>query len=388
MINERRYDIDWIRVIVFDVLIFWHIALFFVSWDSLVTWDLPLKNNVQVSWLSMPMLFIRQWRLPILFVVSGIGSRYALSSKSAAKYTKERFIRLLVPLITGMLLVVPPQVYIERLMQGTVDVSYIKYYPDTFNGIYPEGNISWHHLWFLFYLLLMSVSALPLFLYLRKTGNRFISFINHLIQKSPLYLYVFVIPLIFIELSLADKYPLTMALKDDWYAFSFYFICFVSGYVMASLGSSLWKAFISIRQISLLFGILLSTMVLWMLSKGENPVWIQILKPVNTWSWIITIFGYGSKYLNKKSKLLSYRNRAVYPIYILHQTIIIILAYLLMDHPLHYVWKMLILLVGTYGISLVLYEFVIRRIALLGPLFGLKPERVKKSNSMIQKTNP
>ena len=129
-------------------------------------------------------------------------------------------------------------------------------------------------------------------------------------------------------------------------------------------------------------------MVLWMLSKGENPVWIQILKPVNTWSWIITIFGYGSKYLNKKSKLLSYRNRAVYPIYILHQTIIIILAYLLMDHPLHYVWKMLILLVGTYGISLVLYEFVIRRIALLGPLFGLKPERVKKSNSMIQKTNP
>ncbi len=370
--SERRYDIDWIRVIVFDILIFWHIALFFVSWESLVDWDLPIKNNVQVSWLSMPMLFIRQWRLPILFVVSGIGSRFALSSKSGAKYTKERFIRLFIPLLAGAFLIVPPQVYIERLIQGTVDVSYLEYYPTTFNGIYPEGNFTWNHLWFLPYLLLMSVTALPLFLYLRKPGNRIISLLTRLIEKSPFYLYIFVIPLIFIELTLANRYPLTMALTDDWYAFSFYFICFLAGYTMASLGSSLWKTLPRIRHFSLLTGILSSIIVLWLISRGENPGWLQILKPINIWSWIITIFAYGSIYLNKKSKVLTYRNNAVYPFYILHQTIIIILGYMLMDSPIHYAWKMIIMAIGTYGFSYLCYEFIIRRVALLRPLFGLK----------------
>ena len=370
--SERRHDIDWIRVIVFDILIFWHIGLFFVSWDGLVTWDLPIKNNVQVSWLSIPMLFIRQWRLPILFVVSGIGSRFALSTKSGAKYTKERMIRLFIPFVAGIFFVIPPQIYVERLSQGTIDLSYLEFYLTFFNGIYPEGNFSWTHLWFLPYLLIMSVTALPLFLYLRKPGNRMISLLTRLLEKSPYYLYAFAIPLIFIELTLASRFPLTMALTDDWYAFSFYFICFVAGYIMASMGSSLWKIFIKIRHFSLLTGVLISILVLWMISKGENPVWIQILKPVNTWSWIMTIFAYGSKYLNKQSKILTYRNAAVYPFYILHFTFIIILGYLLMDRPIHYAWKMIIMLIGTYGFSFVFYEYIIRRVSLLRPLFGIK----------------
>lgn len=371
--SERRYDIDWIRVIVFDILILWHVGLFFVSWEFPVPWDLPMKNNVQAGWLSWPMLFIRVWRLPILFVVSGIGSRYALSSKSGAEYTRERLIRLFIPLITGVIIVVPPQVYIERLIQGTVDVSYLKFYPSIFHGFYPEGNFSWNHLWFLPYLLIMSLTALPLFLYLRKSGKRIFFLFGRLIERSPFYLYLFVIPLIIIDLTLKSRYPLTMALKDDWYVFSYYFVCFVTGYMMASLGSSLWKACIRIRHFSLVTGVLVSTIVIWMISRGEKP--FQILNPINTWSWILIIFGYGSKYLNKKSKVLSYRNKAVYPFYIIHYTIMIFLGYLLMDHPMHYAWKMIFMAVGTFGFSWVLYEFIIRRVALLRPLFGLKSER-------------
>ena len=122
----------------------------------------------------------------------------------------------------------------------------------------------------------------------------------------------------------------------------------------------------------MLTGVLISILVLWMISKGKNPVWIQILKPVNTWSWIMTIFAYGSKYLNKQSKILTYRNAAVYPFYILHFTFIIILGYLLMDRPIHYAWKMIIMLIGTYGFSFVFYEYIIRRVSLLRPLFGIK----------------
>ena len=142
--KTRRYDIDWIRVIVFDILIFWHVGLYFVKWGTPVDWDLSLKNNVQVSWLSWPMLFVRQWRLPVLFVISGIGTQFALSSRTAKEYLRERFIRLLFPLFAGILLIVPPMVYLERITEGTFDSSFWSFYPQFFDGIYPEGNFSWH----------------------------------------------------------------------------------------------------------------------------------------------------------------------------------------------------------------------------------------------------
>jgi hypothetical protein len=378
--SERRYDMDWIRVIVFDILIFWHVGLFFVSWSDLVQWDLPMKNNVQVGFLATPMLFIRQWRLPILFVVSGMGTSFSLASKNGFQYLKDRFLRLFVPLLCGIFLVIPPQVYLERIVEGTVDVSYFVYYPSTFEGIYPEGNLSWGHLWFLPYLLLMSVAALPLFLSLRNNGNRLIAHGKNLLEKSPLYLYLPVIPLFVIEIILEPRFPLTMALKDDWYAFSFYFVCLVAGFFLATLGQVTWKSFVKIRYLSLLAGILAS-LALWMLTGNDYAFWIHLVKPLNTWSWILCIFGFGSKYLNVKSKILTYRNQAVYPFYILHFTIIIFLGFLLMDLPMHYAWKMIIMVIGTYGISWILYEFIIRRIPLLRILFGLKQKKNENDNT-------
>ena len=164
MAKERRYDIDWIRVLVFDILIIYHVGMFFVPWD----WH--IKNDEIVNWMRYPMVFINQWRLPILFVVSGMGTRYALSFRSGNDYIKERFKRLLIPLVFGILIIVPPQVYLERLTDGDTSANYFQFYPDFFNGIYPSGNFSWHHLWFLPYLLLMSLLATPLFLKWRKKG--------------------------------------------------------------------------------------------------------------------------------------------------------------------------------------------------------------------------
>nr|WP_319267950.1 acyltransferase family protein [uncultured Draconibacterium sp.] len=370
--SERRYDIDWIRVIVFDILIFWHVGLFFVAWENQVEWDLPLKNNVQLTWLFWPMMFIRQWRLSILFLISGIGTCFSLSSKSGGTYLKERFIRLFIPLLTAIFIVVPPQVYIERLAQSSVSISFFQYYPSTFQGVYPEGNFSWGHLWFVAYLLVMSVASLPLFLYLRSKGSLLFRLLSQLIRKSPFYLYVFCLPLLLIEISLQKRFPLTMALTNDWYAFSYYFICFLAGFIIANLEKTIWNAFVQIRHFALAFGIVASIPVLIMIAKGESPLWLQLLKPLNVWSWILAIFGFSSKYLNRKSALLSYRNAAVYPFYILHFTITLLLGYLIKDAAIHYLLKILLMIIGTYGISFIFYEFVIRRVPLLQPLFGVK----------------
>lgn len=132
----RRYDIDWIRVLAFDILILYHVGLFFVPWHY------HINNNKTVEWMSYPMYFIHQWRIPILFVISGMGTRFALSKSSGAGYIKERIIKLFIPLIAGILVVVSPQVYIERLTQGKITGSFFKFFPSFFDGVYPNGNLA------------------------------------------------------------------------------------------------------------------------------------------------------------------------------------------------------------------------------------------------------
>ncbi|MEL7147300.1 MAG: acyltransferase family protein, partial [Bacteroidota bacterium] len=148
----RRYDLDWLRVIVFGLLIFYHAGMFFVPWG----WH--IKNNEIYRWLIWPMLFLNQWRLPILFVISGMGTYFALSYRSGWQFAKERWLRLGLPILVGMLFIVPPQVYIERVADGDFTGSYLTYWTTiAFEGAYPTGNISWHHLWFLPYLLIFSL---------------------------------------------------------------------------------------------------------------------------------------------------------------------------------------------------------------------------------------
>lgn len=363
MKRQRRYDIDWIRVIVFDILIFYHVGMFFVEWN----WH--IKNNDLVEWIEYPMKFINQWRIPILFVVSGMGTRFALSYKSGKEYTKERFIRLFIPLLFGMLIIVPPQVYFERLVQGNEYSSFLQFYPHYFNGIYPQGNFSWHHLWFLPYLLIMSILATPLFLFLRKEKNTIIQNAKATLEKIPISLYVAIVPLVIIELLLADRFPISHALFDDWYAIPFYFTLFILGYILICTENSFWKAILKIRLWTFIIGIiayfLLNTNLL-------NDFFYNVFKVINMWSWILTIFGFSAKYLNKESQVIKYRNKAVYPFYILHQTITIICGYYLMELPIHYSIKMLIMILATFFGSWFLYEFVILKLKKIQPLFGVK----------------
>jgi len=366
MKKQRRYDIDWIRVIVFDILILYHVGMFFVPWD----WE--LKNNEIVEWLEWPMIFVNRWRLSILFVISGMGTRFALSHRSAKQFAGERFKRLFLPLLAGTLLVVAPQIYLVRVSGGMEYSSYIDFYPDFFNGIYPEGNFSWGQLWFLPYLLIMSLISIPFFLYLRRQNNAIIMALKNLVKKSPIALYVFIVPLFFAEVYLEPYFPITHALVGDWYALVHYFICFLSGFLLISIGSEFWVAVKKIKNIAIIVGLISFPIMLWMWDNYLSIFWIPLFASLNRWSWILAILGYSATYLNKESSIVNYRNRAVYPFYILHQTLILIIGFFLMDLPMHYLWKLMIMIVGTFGGCCVLYEFILKRIKILQPLFGIK----------------
>lgn len=366
----RRYDLDWLRVFVFGLLIFYHVGMFFVPWG----WH--IKNNIEYENLRWPMLFVNQWRLSILFVISGMGTCFALSFRSGKVFSMERLKRLGIPLIAGMLFIVPPQVYIERIVNQQFLGNYGQYYFwEAFSGIYPSGNFSWHHLWFLPYLLIYSLLLIPLFLYLRKQPNNFfLEWIRKQIAK-PLGWFIFLIPLFLTEAFLEPFFPVTHALIGDWFTFLNFLILFFYGFLFIALGDLFWKKVDELKGKALVLGILAFTALLfiWQLEDNTYVHFTEaLIKVLNCFAWIIVLFGYSAKFLNKKSKLLAYCNTAVYPFYILHQTITIILGYYVMNWEMGFFLKFSIMAIGTFFFSWILYEFLIRRLIWLWPLFGLK----------------
>ncbi|WP_114748453.1 acyltransferase family protein [Pleomorphovibrio marinus] len=369
----RRHDLDWLRVIVFGLLIFYHVGMFFVPWG----WH--IKNNILYEWLKIPMAFLHQWRLPILFVISGMGTAFALSFRSGGKFIKERWLRLGIPLIFGMLVIIPPQVYIERLYKGNVNASYAGFYfNDAFTqGVYPAGNISWHHLWFLPYLLVFSMMLTPVFLALRKHPNgKFLTWIRSGLQKSPYFLFWGIIPLYLYEAFLEPFFEVTHNLTSDWFNFISSLTFFFYGYLLIHVKKEFWSALDKIKSRTLLIGTVTFSLQLVIWYFIQDSLWVHLveaaIKVTNIWAWIITIFGFAAKYLNRPSPRLTYLNQAVYPFYILHQTVTVIIGYFIYDSHWSFTPKFIIMVSGTFGVSWLIYEFLIRRIPVVWPLFGLK----------------
>ena len=107
---ERRYDIDALRVLAVLLLIFFHTAMIFAAWEK---WHVRSEQmSVGLEWF---IIFVHQWHMPLLFLLAGASTYYALFFRTPKTYASERFKRLFLPLLFGILVIVPPQVYIERI---------------------------------------------------------------------------------------------------------------------------------------------------------------------------------------------------------------------------------------------------------------------------------
>jgi len=367
----RRYDIDTLRVVVFGLLIFYHVGMFFVPCDY------HIKNSTIYVWLCYPMIFLNQWRLSLLFVISGMGTYFNVSKRSRTSFAKERFVRLFIPLVVGMFFIVPPQVYFERLDAGQIVGNYFEFYPSmAFVGSYPEGNFSWHHLWFLPYLLLFSLALMPTFFYMLKHPQAWIIRKTKYLTTCKFGLFVLAIPLVFWYVFLKPRFPSTHALIDDWFNIINYCTLFFCGFLLMTLKDALWENVTKNRRLYLITAIATFTllMLLWygignFSAKGELSDTVQA---INSWAWILALIGYAATYFNKPNRKLSYANEAVYPFYILHQTVIIVLGYYLKNVDMCLSAKFSIMVIGTFGITWLIYEFGIRRYAWIRPLFGMK----------------
>jgi glucans biosynthesis protein C len=366
---ERRYDIDWLRVLAIVTVFLFHCARFFNFED----WH--VKNNQTSLGMSIFDSFIVLWIMPLFFILSGMSSYYSLNFRSGGQFFLSKVKRLIIPLIFGIFILVPPQVYIERISHSQFDGSFISFYPHYFDGFYGfGGNFAWMglHLWYLLFLFIFSLLTLPLFLYLRKRQNfasKLASFFN-----KPATIFLPVMLLALLE-ALVSLQPNGIGIKafGGW-SLVLYLVFFIYGYFMANdpkFKLSMEKN----RFISLVFGIILSILLItsWYSSHFH---WIDkhlgyLLRTFSSWAWIITILGFGSKHLNFNNKILRYTNESVLPFYILHQSVIVTIGFYVAGWNIGIPLKYLIISTSSFAVIAILYELVIRRVNLFRFLFGM-----------------
>lgn len=367
---ERQSYIDWLRVLGMLVVFLYHNARFFDETGWCV-------KNVELSFgMSVFVGITSQFIMPLFFLLSAFAVYFALKKRANVEFIRERVHRLFVPLVVGVFTHIPFQVYIENITRNKFRGSFWQFIPHYFDGWYGfGGNFAWMglHLWYLLALFLFSLLLLPLFQYL----NRTIGVASYLVNVTSKFfgLYFFVIP-IFIMEWLVSLSPETVGRRDfgGWSALT-YLIFFVSGYVLAMDTRRFRTTIQNMRFISLflsLLTVIVGYVLIVELDFPQDSLLFLIVRSVNSWSWLLTFLGFAGLYLNISNRFLKYANEAVLPFYIMHQTVIVILGYFIINWKLAILPKYIFLVVISFIIIMALYEFAIRRITAMRYLFGMK----------------
>lgn len=372
---DRRYDLDWLRVIAILLLVYFHTGMIFAA-----EWDWHIKNPETSRLVLEINYFMSRWRMPLLFMISGIGTSFALRRRTAGEYLRERTGRLLVPVVFGVLVIVPPQIYLERIADGAAYTSFLDFYPEVFTtGPYPEGNLSYHHLWFVFYLFLYSATALPLFLYLRgATGARFARAVERLVRGPGMY--ALALPLGAVLAALVVRFPGPQDVIHDVAYLLYYFLFFFYGYVL-SVAGKVWDEIEARRRASLTLAFLSIVAIDALRWNGATPAFeyslanalYYLLQGFSAWCWVLAFLGYGKRYLNRPSRVLARLNEGIYPFYILHQTVIVVIGFYVIQVEESILAKYLFVSTVSLLVSWAIYDLLVRPVPVLRFLFGMKP---------------
>lgn len=376
-LGERRYDLDWVRIGAFMLLILYHVGMYYVTWD----WH--VKSPVASRAIEPLMMLSSPWRLSLLFLVSGVATAYLLERKGTKGFFGQRSLRLLLPLIFGMAVIVPPQSYLEVVEKIGYPGSYGEFYGlylTDYHGFCKGADClrlpTWNHLWFVAYLwvytlvLYVGVRCVPRFI----PGLR--RFAEWAFGGSGALLWP-IVYLVVIQLTLARRFPANHALVGDWYNHALYGAVFVLGFALAGTRAP-WVAMERARWHALGGAILgwafiCAGMGIYASSGKFDPMLHQFGMAVYgsvQWLAIVAILGFARRHFNHDGVARRYLTTAIFPVYILHQSIIVVCAHALKPAHLQPVVEGLMLVLVTAAGCFLGYE-AIRRVGLLRPLFGL-----------------
>jgi hypothetical protein len=381
--NTRLYFLDWVRVIAFFILILYHVGMYYVTWG----WH--VKSPYASDALEPYMMLSSPWRLALLFMVAGVASSFMAARMKAGRFVGQRSRRLLLPLVFGMLVIVPPQSYcevVEKLGYTGSYAGFMRQYLGAYHGFCKDGSClilpTWNHLWFVAYLWVYTLVLGALLPLLAARFDRMAARLDRLLAGWRLLVLPAAV-LALARIALKDRYPETHALLGDWFNHATYFFLFALGAMLARV-PQVWPRFEALRWHGL--GIALTcwaALMVWSAIPDDAavpnlPAWLLVVRAIYalcTWSAIVAACGFAHRHLQFDSPARRYLTEAVFPVYIVHQTLIVTLVHAL--KPVHRSPGIegVMLVVLTLCLSFGAFE-VVRRIALLRPLFGLAPMTV------------
>jgi glucan biosynthesis protein C len=375
---ERRNDLDWVRILAVLLLIPFHTARIFDTFEAFY-----VKNAELSAGLSYVVVeFLNKWQMALLFLIAGASTWYAMRSRSGGQYLLERLKRLMIPFVFGTLVIVPPQMYLALLFRGSTTASFIRYYPSFFQ-LRPEGmpdytgvGFSWGHLWFILNLFVISLVALPLLLLLLKSkrGQRATGGLAAFLGRGPWILLV-AVPFPFVRFLLPEI---------DGKPFFLYLMIFFLGFVLMT-DPRYGRALERNRWTALVLAVFCTTLE-YLVTLGriqlKDPsaanIVFYLLIGFAGWFWLVAIMGLGRRYLNVDSRILPYIREAAYPFYVLHQTVIVAIGYYVVRWTVPALPKFLVVAVASLAVTIVLYDLAVRRTNVTRFLFGMKSLRRKQ----------
>ena len=389
--RERLYYVDRLRVFAFGLLILYHSsAAFFPD----MGWLLHSENTSRG--LSLVMDFPRAWRLALLFFISGMGVAFTFKPEQGLTFIYKRTVRLLIPLLFAMAVIVVPQVWYERMYENGYTGSFFEFWLTRYftEGKYPTGNFTWAHMWFVAYLLVMSVICYPIFQYLLRPGNPIFAWFERTARTGAIYLF-FLLPL-GLNLALSPIYPReTNALYNDGAWFAVWASWFGLGFLISRHHRALIGTLIARRYVS--GGIALATTIWLYLASwtvapeqaiGSYDVNETLLFKTSVfllaWSMILTLIGFAARYLNQPSERLVTMNRLVFPLYIVHQTVTVGALYYVLPLDLPAIQSFALVAAATAVISIAFAVAVDQLPSPLRQLVGLteKPQLARDGEAL------
>ena len=345
--TNRRYDIDWLRVIAIGLLLIYHIGIGFQPWGVFIGFIQSVKP-LESLWIPMSMLNV--WRIPLLFFVSGMGVCFAMRKRNWKQLLLERTKRIFVPFLFGVFFIVPIHIFLWQ-----------KYYSQ--DMIYSPNPV---HLWFLANIFIYVILLSPVFYYLKRNENGIINRWLKKLLRNPLGLLLivasFVLEAVLIKPDTYETYSMTL------HGFLIGLMAFLFGFCFVYSGNTFWQTVLKWRWLFLMIAVILF-IVRFIAFQLKAP---NYLLAIESNMWIFTAFGFAYKYLNHPGKALSYLSQGAYPIYIIHMIFLYLGSLLIIPLGIPTVLKF-ILIVAFTGIGcFTMYDLVIKRVRFLRPLFGLK----------------
>ncbi|WP_235591182.1 acyltransferase family protein [Pseudoalteromonas sp. H105] len=367
----RRYDLDWLRVLAFGLLIFYHTGMLYSQ-----NWGFHFKSQYLSSNVENAMLLLSPWRMGLIWFISGVALRFIVARFSLGVFLTTRSVKILLPLLIGIWFIVPIQLYAQMSQEVGLSMSFWQFYSQFFDltnplfeqyqaGIWPHVDVN--HLWYLrslWQFTMLLVLALPL---LHHAVVQAV--ITRLCEQSLLMIFItLLLPLCILKLS----WP------SDTFRYPMGALFLLYGYLFA------WQpAFYSqlLRHWRVLLGAFLVGYLLVVV--GYHMIWqnsaasqwqitsIDMLYTAQRLVGVLLMLALAKRFLNHDHPKLALLNSAVFPFYLLHQSVIIGLAFYLSEWQLGGFLEPLLVLSLTFILCWLVFVSV-RSVDLLRPLLGVK----------------